>query len=519
MLKKIRVILAVICFVIIALLFLDISGVLHKYFAFLAEFQFVPALLALNGIVLIALVVLTLVFGRIYCSVICPTGIYQDIVAFFAKRTKPKKKRRYTFSRAKTVLRMVILVLFLIGVVAGIGIIPAILDPYGAYGRMVTELLGPVYAGLNNLLVKISGAQSYTFAAKEIWIKGAFSLALSVLTLLIIGYLSWRSGRTYCNTVCPVGTILGYLSKFSFLKLRIDETTCTKCGRCTRDCKASCIDFKNHAIDYTRCVACFNCIESCKDNSISYSLKRAGKKQPVKIVGVAPGENSRRQFLATSLLIAATAVESKAQEKKRSMIKFPAVRKDKQKRITPVSPPGSVSHAHLNDKCTACLLCVNQCPDKIIRPSINEYGWTSVMQPTLSFEHGYCRTDCTVCSDVCPTDAIKKFTKKEEKIKTSMGHAIYVRENCIVVKDDVNCDGCWRICPTDAITREYRDTGVAYMEPTGTDADTNTVNLRLVPSVNNDKCIGCGACEYICPARPLAAIYVEGYERHLAVNS
>lgn len=516
MLKKIRIALAVACFVIIVLLFLDISGVLHKNFAILAELQFVPALLALNVVVLIILVALTLVFGRIYCSVICPTGVYQDIVSFFARRIKSRKARRYTYSAAKTVLRLIILAIFIVGVVAGIGIISALLDPYGAAGRMVTELLSPIYGAANNLFVKIFGIQSYTFASTEIWMKGLFSFILAVLTLLIIGYLAWRSGRTYCNTFCPVGTILGYLSKFSLLKIRIDPNTCTTCGRCTRDCKASCIDFKNHTVDYTRCIACYNCIESCRDNSITYSFKRAPKKQPIEIVGVAPNNNSRRQFLITSLLVSATATELAAQEVRRSMIKFPAVRKDRYKRSIPVSPPGSLSHNNLNDKCTACLLCINQCPDKIIRPSINEYGWTAIMQPTLSFERGYCRTDCTVCSDVCPTDAITKLTK-ENKTKTAMGNAVYVRENCIVVKDDVNCDGCWRICPTDAITREYRDGGETYIPPADK-PDANTVDLRLIPVVDKDKCIGCGACEYICPARPLAAIFVEGYEKHLAVN-
>ena len=516
MLKKMRIALAIACFIVISLLFLDISGVLHKNFAFLAEFQFIPALLALNVVVLVVLAVLTLVFGRIYCSVICPTGVYQDIVSYFARRIKSKKTRRYSFSAAKTVLRIVVLAVFIVGVVAGIGIVSAILDPYGAYGRMVTELVSPVYGAVNNLFAKVLGVQHYTFAPTEIWIKSIFSLVLASLTLLIIGFLAWRSGRTYCNTFCPVGTILGYLSKFSILKLRIDKTSCTMCGRCSRDCKASCIDFKNHTIDYTRCVTCFNCIESCKDGSMTYSIKKVAKKQPLEIVGVSSENNSRRQFFITSLLMAASATGLKAQEKKRSMIKFPAVRKDRYKRSIPVSPPGSLSHDNLNDKCTACLLCVNQCPDKIIRPSVNEYGWTAVMQPTLSFERGYCRTDCTVCSDVCPTDAITKLSTGD-KTKVAMGHAVYVRENCIVVKDDVNCDGCWRICPTDAITREYRDSGASYLSPAG-QPDANTVDLRLVPVVNKDKCIGCGACEYICPARPLSAIFVEGYKKHLALN-
>ncbi len=546
MLKKIRVALAVIFGLLITLLFLDISGVLHRYFAFAAKLQFVPALLALNVVVLVVLVLLTLIFGRVYCSVICPTGIYQDVVAFFARRVKPKKRRRYAYSKAKTVLRWVVLVIFVIGVIAGIGVIPALLDPYSMYGRMVTELLSPLYNGINNLMAKALGDGNYTFEEADIWMKSGVSFALALLTLLVIGYLAWRSGRTYCNTICPVGTLLGYLSKLSFLKIQINPSNCIQCGRCVRDCKASCIDMKHHAVDYSRCVSCFNCIDACRDNSIVYTASwakkrgtgngegqdvekivakrmanvagqevniEAGKdegKAVQQVTGKAP--NSRREFITTSLLIAGAAAELRAQEKKRSMIKYPAVRKERFNRVKPVTPPGSVSREHLNDTCTACLLCVAKCPEKIIRPSVNEYGWEFVMQPTLSFEKGYCRTDCTICSDVCPTDAIKRLTA-ENKTQTAIGHAVYVRENCVVVRDDVNCDACWRICPTDAITREYRDDGKPYVPPAD-NPNASTINLRLVPVIDKDRCIGCGACEYICAARPLAAIHVEGYATH-----
>lgn len=518
MLKKIRVVLAVIFGLLITMLFLDISGVLYRYFAFAVKLQFVPALLALNAVVLIVLVVLTLIFGRVYCSVICPTGIYQDVVAFFARRVKSKKRRRYRYSKPKTVLRWVILVLFVIGVIAGIGIIPALLDPYSLYGRMVAELLSPLYSGVNNLFVKALGDGSYMFVDADIWMKSGVSFALALLTLFIIGYLAWRSGRTYCNTICPVGTLLGYLSKLSFLKIQIDPSGCIQCGRCVRDCKASCIDMKNHTIDYSRCVSCFNCIDACRDNSISYTGSWTKNRKVSQTAGngienaVQNTPNSRRQFITTSLLIAGTAAELRAQENKRSMIKFPAVRKERFNRLKPVTPPGSVGREHLNGACTACLLCVAKCPEKIIRPSVNEYGWEFVMQPTLSFEKGYCRTDCTICSDVCPTDAIKGLTT-ENKTQTAIGHAVYIRENCVVVRDDVNCDACWRICPTDAISREYRDDGRPYVPPAD-NPNASTVNLRLVPVIDKDKCIGCGACEYICAARPLAAIHVEGYATH-----
>jgi ferredoxin len=513
MLKKIRVSLEIIFFLLITLLFLDISGLLHTYFAIFAEIQFVPALLARNLVILVLLLLLTWLFGRIYCSVICPLGVYQDIVSYIARRIKPRKKRRYTYSKAKTVLRVVLLVIFIAALIAGIALIPALLDPYAAYGRLVTELAGPVYTFINNLFAGIAAKQeSYLFTDSEIWTKGVITLATAIITLGGVGYLAWRSGRTYCNTLCPVGTLLGFISRYAFFRVRIDESTCNKCGKCARNCKASCIDFRQHTIDYSRCVSCFDCISSCPDNSITFTTKRIIKKEPATITGIAPdAQASRRNFLATTLVMAATAVEMTAQQKKRSMIDIPAEYKENRKRTTPISPPGSEGHAHLNQHCTACLLCVAQCPVKILRPSVNEYGWMSVMQPVMSYEKGYCLTHCTVCSDVCPTDAIRKITPAD-KTRIAVGHALYVRDNCIVVKDDVNCDGCWRICPTEAITRVTRDGGQPAPE---TDINSDEyLKQRLVPSVDNEKCIGCGACEYICPARPLAAIYVEGNAAH-----
>ena len=169
MLKKIRVSLEIIFFLLITLLFLDISGLLHTYFAIFAEIQFVPALLARNLVILVLLLLLTWLFGRIYCSVICPLGVYQDIVSYIARRIKPRKKRRYTYSKAKTVLRVVLLVIFIAALIAGIALIPALLDPYAAYGRLVTELAGPVYTFINNLFAGIAAKQeSYLFTDSEI---------------------------------------------------------------------------------------------------------------------------------------------------------------------------------------------------------------------------------------------------------------------------------------------------------------------------------------------------------------
>lgn len=153
MLKKIRVTVSVILFTFITLYFLDFAGYLPGQFKVLTEIQFIPALLALNVVVLVALLVLTLLFGRVYCSSICPMGIFQDVVAWVSK--KIRKKKKHTFSKAKNVLRWSVLGITLVAFLFGFTFLLGLLDPYGAYGRIVTHVFRPAYLAGNNLLESI----------------------------------------------------------------------------------------------------------------------------------------------------------------------------------------------------------------------------------------------------------------------------------------------------------------------------------------------------------------------------
>ena len=272
MLKKIRQILAVISILMVTLLFLDFTGTVHGWFGWMAKIQFLPAVLALNVGVIIALVALTLLFGRIYCSVICPLGIMQDVFGWFGKKSK---KNRYSYSPAKNVLRYSLLVLMVIAIIAGIGAFVALLAPYSAYGRIVQSLLSPVWQWGNNLLADWAEEHnSYAFYTVDIWLKGSITLVVAVVTLIVLAILAWRNGRTYCNTICPVGSVLGLLSKYSLFRPVIDTSKCNGCGLCARNCKSACIDSKAHAIDYSRCVTCFDCIGKCHKHAISYTYRR-----------------------------------------------------------------------------------------------------------------------------------------------------------------------------------------------------------------------------------------------------
>lgn len=218
MLRKIRIVFATIFFIGITLLFLDITGATHAWLGWMAKVQFLPALMALNVGVIAILVVLTLVMGRVYCSVICPLGVMQDIMSWLGGHGK-KRRYRFSYSPAMTWLRTTVLVLFVLAIVFGISSFVALLAPYSSYGRIVSNLFSPVYIWVNNLLADIAEHfDSYAFYSREVWIRSASVFAVAALTFVILFVLAWRNGRTYCNTVCPVGTVLGFLSRFSLLK-------------------------------------------------------------------------------------------------------------------------------------------------------------------------------------------------------------------------------------------------------------------------------------------------------------
>ncbi len=181
------------------MLFLDFSGTAQHYLAWMAKVQFLPAVLALNVGIVVGLILLTLLFGRIYCSVICPLGVMQDIIAWVSKRRvfrknkKAKLANKYSYSPTKRVLRALVLLLFLVLMIAGLNSLAILIAPYSAYGRIATNLLQPLYVWINNGLAAIAEHyDSYAFYSVDVWMRSALSLGVAVATLVIIGILAWR---------------------------------------------------------------------------------------------------------------------------------------------------------------------------------------------------------------------------------------------------------------------------------------------------------------------------------------
>jgi ferredoxin len=450
------------------------------------KLQLLEAILALNVVALVILIVMTLAFGRIYCSIICPLGILQDIIGWVGKKVK---KNRYTFSKAVSWLRYTMLGVMVVALVAGIGSIVQLLAPYSAFGRIATTLLQPLYKMGNNVLAAISEHyDNYAFYHTETGVPNiTIVLAIACVTLVVLAVLAYRNGRTYCNTICPVGTVLSFLSRFSWMKIQFDADKCKNCSLCTKNCKAACIDFKSHQVDYSRCVVCGDCIESCKFGALGYSSSTMDTSN----TSVDP---SKRSFLLASAMMTTAALAQEAKMTDGGLADI----EDKvaPERQTPLTPPGSLSARNMAQHCTGCQLCISECPNEVLRPSGD---WLHLMQPTMSYELGYCRPECTRCSEVCPAGAIKPI-QKEEKSSIQIGHAVWVKKNCIPLTDGVSCGNCARHCPVGAIE----------MVP----SDPDDEESLKIPVVNESRCIGCGACENLCPARPFSAIYVEGHEVH-----
>ena len=500
MLKRIRTILAAVLFTLITLLFLDFTGTLHHWLGWLAKIQFLPAIMAVNVVVVVVLIALTLVFGRIYCSVICPLGVFQDLLARLNR-----KKNKYSYSKEVRWLRYPVLVIFIIAGVAGVGSLFQLLAPYSAYGRIATMLFQPIWEWGNNLLaLAAEHYESYAFYSVDTWMRSMPVFIIAAVTLVVIFILAWKGGRTYCNTICPVGTILSFFARFSWLKIRFDADKCRNCSLCTKNCKASCIDFKTHTVDYSRCVVCGNCIEKCKFGALKYvhgpaQQPKAARTETENTADTKKSsqdvDTSKRSFLLASALATTAAL---AQKKEKLMDGGLAQIEDKvaPARQTPLTPPGSMSFQHYAQHCTGCQLCVSECPNQVLRPSSD---LLHLMLPVMSYERGYCRPECTRCSDVCPAGAIKPLDDVE-KSSIQIGHAVWIKKNCIPLTDGVECGNCARHCPTGAIEMVMMD--------------ENDEESPTIPAINEEACIGCGACEYVCPARPFSAISIEGHEVH-----
>lgn len=493
-LKVLRVALAAVVFAGLAGAFLDFRGLVPAPLAhWLAAIQFVPAavVLATGGaaVAAVAILVATLGFGRIYCAVVCPLGVFQDVVARIARAVR-RRRRLLPFGAANNGLRYGVLAATLATLaVGGASIAAAHVDPYSNFGRVVSGLFRPLVVTANNALVTPATALGFTglYRVNPPWPDPAILWPALVVLVLVTVLAAWR-GRVYCNTLCPVGTVLGLVAARSAFRLKLDRSACVKCADCLRTCKAQCIDLRTGVIDASRCVACYNCIDACAQQGIAY--RWSWGRSAAAVARPPLPDPGRRAFLANASVAIAAVVGTN----RLLAVAAPGpAAADRSSRA--ISPPGAGGIDRFVERCTACQLCVSACPTHVLQPALDEYGFPGFMKPRLDYTAAFCNFDCQRCADVCPTGAIGRQTLAAKQA-TRIGLARLDLDQCIVKTKGTDCAACSEHCPTKAVDTVPYGSG-----------------LRL-PQVTDDLCIGCGACEYACPALPHKAIKVTGRRWH-----
>lgn len=502
-LKWVRVAVAVLFFTGLTLAFLNIRHLLpHHLTGWLAKVQFVPSATALiTGVSLslaaVVILAVTLMAGRIYCSAICPLGILQDLISRLAAPLR-SKQTFLRFAPAKPWVRHFFFWATLLTIpVGGAGLGVALLDPYSNFGRIISLLARPVVALANNALLPLAEKWHWNglYRVEITHAAPALLIGVGIFFLLLVVMAALR-GRLYCNTVCPVGTLLGFLSARAFLKLKISADACGKCAECLKSCKAQCIDLKAGTVDASRCVACYNCLTACDRSAMQLKPDWTLPRKPTTTASAPPFDAERRKFLLTAaggaLVAGATALPAIARadnDDKKDKKKGESHGGERKYRNV-ITPPLAGDTETFLAHCTACQLCVSSCPTGVLQPAFLQYGPMHLLKPRMDYSQSFCNYTCHRCSEVCPTGALP-FLPLPQKQVTRIGMAHFKAENCIVNVYHTDCGACSEHCPTKAVHMVPYQGGLT------------------IPEVDKSLCIGCGACEFACPA-DTKAILVHG---------
>lgn len=416
----------------------------------------------------------TFLFGRVYCSTLCPLATVQDACT--------GRKRRFVHRKLGFPTRYLIPALSLIALFAGFPALASMVDPYSMTGRIISsinELIVLPLIDLTGLVLRQFPIYITTYPIQFRWV----TISISLVSAGLIFVLSRIGGRLYCNTLCPVGGILSIPARWSIFAHRINADSCTSCGACEQVCKAEAIDVSSKFIDTSKCVSCFNCSSACKFDALKYGRKDRKQKN-----------TGRRDFLkktaSGSILLLGLPAVARA-----GLLPVSSARSS-----TVAVPPGSNSRAAFLSKCISCSLCISRCPGNVLQPAVfSQYGLKGLGVPFMDFNKGSCEFECNLCTELCPSGAIQAL-ELEKKKRVKIGEALFVRELCVVETDGTSCGACGEICPSGAIE----------MLHIGDSAD----GPLEIPLINTKYCIGCGSCQFVCPVLTKDAIFVEALEPH-----
>lgn len=369
--KKFYYIRLTIAGIILLLSILAVCGIFYPV-KFL-DVQFTPLLgrvicdFSLAALVLFLIVIaVTLIFGRIYCSMICPFGILQEFAAILFRKKENKPQKSFGFKYIIAALTFGVLI-------GGSAIAVRYIDPYTIFGSAVRCSVFGITA------------------------------ALTVLAIVFF------KNRFFCTNICPAGAVLGLISKFSLFKIYLDNDMCVSCGLCAKNCPSGCINKDEKLVDNETCIKCLKCLGACKKGGVHYGIP---PKVPVKF------NIGRRNFIWTTaaFVMLGGALKAGVEIADNTMKKFRDI----------ILPPGAVSENRMFNKCLNCNLCVENCPNKILTNADEKFPTVHI---DYTKGEKFCKYDCNECSKVCPSGAIKKISL-EEKQKTRIGMAAINSEKC-----------------------------------------------------------------------------------------
>lgn len=428
------------------------------------------------------LVALTLLLGRAFCGWVCPVGALLDAGDFVINKVFRRRKRegeRVSHRRWRILLLVALLVFAAFGIpLAGW------FDPLALFPRtLATSIIPYASIGLDKLtllLYDVPSLEGVTSAVRQrvvpenvTLIPGHILVTAALTGLILLGFVR---RRFYCRYVCPTGallTVVGWASPFG---RRVVGADCTECKRCRNECRMGAIGGCGESTEQAECNLCMDCLPACRRGAVSFGFGR--ERPPENPTTWAPALK-RRDFLvsAGASLAAAPAV----------LVTDGRVQRD----LFLIRPPGAQEESEFLARCLRCGECIRVCLTQGLAPVHFEAGLTGLWTPRLVPRKGYCEYLCTLCTQVCPTDAIRPLTESEKKIEF-IGLAIIDRTRCLPWVENEDCNVCEEMCPTSPKAIELRGRG------------------RLKPHVIPDECVGCGICEYACPVEGDAAIVVVG---------
>lgn len=433
------------------------------------------------------LIFMTALLGRVFCGWICPLGTINNIVSSL-KKTNAHLQKEELF-KLKYSLLIFLLVTSLLGIqIAGI------IDPlpllirslsvsiYPTFNYMVTAFFDSIYS-LQIPVITLISESVFSFFKKTILLfqQSHFKQSIFIGSLFIaILSLNLIEKRFWCKYLCPLGALLGVLSRFSILKRTVSEG-CTACGKCEEVCQGNALLSKKNLWRQSECLLCWNCDDLCPSKSIHFGFSKKKGYQPLNL--------GRRRVILSSLSAVVAVPLLKQNPLNRENFFNPLL----------IRPPGAQPEKVFLKRCVRCGECMKVCLTNGLQPAFLEAGLEGIWTPLLVPKIGYCEFRCTLCGQVCPTGAIKKLSI-EEKTKIKIGLAMIDKGRCLPYAHKKLCIVCEEVCPTPKKAIWFEKVKVKDRE--------GFEFILQQPHVDLDLCIGCGICETKCPVVDKPAIYV-----------